>query len=465
MNARAVQEALEAAGDLAGAFLWRRVCRDLDGGLRIGLAARDDASARRALAQLPEVPGGEWVLIPVEHDGPASVGLGAQDRLLGVHALVYATPMTAALGTTDRDALASLGDAGAPGARALTVGDAHLLERLSDDPEREREAVYTRIEDLLPDGWPLVRLAAIQEWIRDLADPSRGCVARRRDEVGRLLLDEGLDRLDAAAASERERLAEIEGLLAQEDASLAAARKAARRVAAHTLAVVRRQTEALDLDLQAFLRTLEADLPTQIGAVDVRTARTVLPHWLAHVTESWMADRLARWRADVLAELEEIEIEEAVHAELLVPALQPAPVRGESQWARRLGSTAAFGGAAALLAFGMWLPGLVALAGGVVWSTFGRSDGDAVNRERLVATARTALRQMGSDAQRLLGDQVAQLSEELDRLADDSEAEHRAARAALRADLTARRAERERVLAEVTAARGKLAAAREDMAP
>jgi len=451
---RKIQQVLEAAGDLAGAFLWRRICRDLSGPLRVGVVARDPEAGRRFIGQLPARDGVEWVPIHLDFEGQTQVSLGSQDRLLGVHALLFATPMTAALGTTERSALTALEEAGGPATRAVTVADAKLLEQMSDDPAAERKLVFDRLEELLPDTWPLLHDTQVEAWLDRLSQPQAG--RTRRAEVGPYLLTEAAERIDDALATTEARLTEVDALLAKEDEALAEARRAGQRIASHTLAVIKRQTQQLDLDLQQFLRELEADLPQQIRELDVSTARRTLPHWLAHVVESWMSDRLARWRRDVLEELADIDIEEVVRAELLVPALQPAPVKGEARWGRRIGTTAAFGGAAALLALGMWIPGLVALAGGVVWSSFHTGDTDEASRAKLVATARTALRQMGTDAQRMLQDQIDQISEDLGELADEGEEAERAAQATLRSDLEKRRADLLAERDELTAAHGVL---------
>ncbi|MEZ4319268.1 MAG: hypothetical protein R3F61_17275 [Myxococcota bacterium] len=461
---RTVQQLLESAGDLAGAFLWRRVCRDLQGPLRIGVVARDPDAGRRLMARLPQRDGLEWLPIHLDFEEEAAVSLGSQDRLLGVHALLFATPMTAALGTTERNALSALAAAGGPGFRAVTLVDAELLDEMSDDPAKEREMVVSRLRELLPPDWPLIDDSGtvpagsgdsgVGGWLDSLAatDPARV----RQAEVGPFLLSESAERIAESLDAGKARLHEVDALLAKEDAALAEARRKGQRVAAHTLAVIRRQTEQLDLDLRQFLRDLEADLPAQIREMDVVQARRTLPHWLAHVVEGWMSDRLAKWRNDVLAELSDIDIEEVVRAELLVPALQPAPVKGEAHWGRRLGTTAAFGGAAALLALGLWIPGLVALASGVAWSAFANGETDEASRQKLVATARAALRQMGTDAQRLLKDQIDQLSEDLEQLADEGEEAERTARATLRSDLEERRRQHAGMVDELQRAHSRL---------
>ncbi|MCB9668769.1 MAG: hypothetical protein H6736_06450 [Alphaproteobacteria bacterium] len=445
---RVVYDALCAAGDEAGAVLWRRLVRDLGGPLRVALVARERKAARR-WALHTELPHAEPVPVVLGDDAPG-LDLGSQDRLLSTHALLFLTPMTAPLGQADREALEALHAGGAPGARAVALMDGHLLARLSDDPEAEREAVYARVEALVPDGWPVLT-ATPAAWSETLERDLRDLRERRRLEVARFLLGHRLEELAGEEAQVRKALGALEAERGKEDEALAEARRRSRRLAAHTLAIVRRQTEQLELDLAGFLRDLEADLPAQIHALeDVDLARRTLPHWLSHVVETWMVDRLGRWRRDVLAELEELELPDAVGVDLVAPALQPAPVRGEARWADRLGTTAAFGGAAALLVLGLWIPGLVALAGGFALSTVFRGPSDAENRGKLVTTARLAVRQMGEDASRLLHDQLAALSDEIEDLAADDQASEEQQRRAAREELEERLAMAHASLGRVT---------------
>ena len=83
---RGIQSALQAAGDHAGAFLWRRLCRDLDGPLRVTTVARSVAVLRRTAEALETTATLDLVPLPDSADDEA--GLGLQDRLLGCHALV-----------------------------------------------------------------------------------------------------------------------------------------------------------------------------------------------------------------------------------------------------------------------------------------------------------------------------------------------------------------------------------------
>ena len=63
---RMIQETLESAGDPAGAFLWRRVCRDLDGDMRIGVVARDEGVTGRLIRELGVRDRVEWVPMRLE---------------------------------------------------------------------------------------------------------------------------------------------------------------------------------------------------------------------------------------------------------------------------------------------------------------------------------------------------------------------------------------------------------------
>ena len=200
-------------------------------------------------------------------------------------------------------------------------------------------------------------------------------------------------------------LGRVEGLLAAEEQALEAERKRGRRTAAHLLGAVRRQTERLLVDLRSFLLRLEADLPVQVESVDdLDAVKRTVPHWLHHVVEQWMASRLATWRVDVLTDLAELRLDDddLDRAELLVPALHPSPVKSEGGWGKRIGITAAVGSGAALLVFGLWLPGLLALTGGIAWSALGRAAAEASTRRGLIDAATDAVRGMGHDADRLL---------------------------------------------------------------
>ena len=115
---REIQQALTDAGDHAGAFLWRRLCRDLDGALRVAVAAADASLADRIV----KGRGAEWVFLqPASLDVESDPVIGAQDRLLGCHGLVVPTPYASALGTGEREMLERLVELGAPTQRAVAA--------------------------------------------------------------------------------------------------------------------------------------------------------------------------------------------------------------------------------------------------------------------------------------------------------------------------------------------------------
>lgn len=453
---RLIQEALEAAGDPAGAFLWRRVCRDLDGDIRIGVVSRDEAVTGRVVRELAAFDRVVWIPLRLEAAGEAlTPTLGAVDRLLSVHALLWATPSTAPLGAEERAGMTAIVDAGAPARRLVALADEALVAQMSDDPDAELREVADRARALCGPDWRVERQSGLAGWIEGLTADRVGVARERRRAVAAILLRDAKRRSEAAVAAAAEELARVDELLSAEDDRLDAERRRGRRTAAHLLGAVRRQTERLMMDLRAFLHGLEHDLPKQIESVaDVDTVRRTLPHWLHQVVEHWMIDRLASWRADVLTDLAELQLSAADvnRAELLVPALHPSPVRPDAAWGQRIGITAAVGGGAAMLAFGMWIPGLLAVTGGLAWSALGRRAATAATRRALLDAATDAVRQMGQDADRLLRDQIRTLEDELDRLGEDRASELGRIRADQRKALDQERAVRQQrvtALAEV----------------
>lgn len=440
---RLIQEALESAGDPAGAFLWRRVCRDLDGEVRIGVVARDEAVTSRTIRALTRIENVEWIPLRLEPSGDSlHPTLGAIDRLLSIHALVWATPATAPLGAEERAGMTTIVAAGAPTQRVVVLADTELLARMTDDPEGEIADVLDRARTLCGDDWGVHPLGGhsdpVLDWVHTLQADQIGLARERRRAVATLLLREARQRAEQAIAVAGEEVGRVESLLAAEDERLDAERRKGRRTAAHLLGAMRRHTERLLVDLRTFLNTLEGDLATQVEAVnDVDTVRHTLPHWLHHIVEQWMSNRLSTWRVEVLSDLTDLNLATADldRAELLVPALHTAPVRTESGWTQRLGVTAAVGSGAALLAFGMWIPGLLAVSGGLAWSAFGRRAAQASTLRALTQAATDAVRQMGQDADRLLRDQIATLENELERLGEDRASELGRAREAQRRQL------------------------------
>ena len=421
---RQIQEALQAAGDPAGAFLWRRLCRDLDGDLRIGVVAREEALAQRLVRSVGRDTEVDWVTLRLEESDQAGLtpSLGAQDRLLGVHALVWATPATAPMASGERDGMAALVAAGAPKRRAVAIGDLELLGQMSDEPEREAAEVRKRVEALTPKDWSVTAAAELNAWIQACRENHTELIQTRRRTVAGLLLKEARRQALASVDQAKVEVERVEGLLSAEDEALEEARRAGARVAAHLLGAMRRETESLLVDLRNFLVELESDIPGQAETVaELDTIRRTLPHWLHHVVEEWMENRLADWRVRVLADLAEVNLseEDLDRAQLLVPALHPPPMRADGSWGQRIGVTAAVGGGAAMLVLGYWVPGLLAVTGGIVWSALGQRAAEASNRRALIDAAIDAVRAMGQDADRLLREQIRALEDELERLGDD----------------------------------------------
>ena len=216
------------------------------------------------------------------------------------------------------------------------------------------------------------------------------------------------------------------------------------------------------MDLGAFLRDLEQGIAAEAAGVDdTDLLRRTMPHWLHHIVEGWVTDRLATWRISVLADARTsgVDDEAVAVAELLVPSLHPAPLRSEADWTRRIGLSAALGGGAAMLAFGLWLPGLLALGSGLAWSSIARGGRDADVRAALVESARAAVRHMGEDAQRMLRDQLEQMARELETLTSDRFEDFRKAREELRGRLDDRRAYHTARLEELRGSRDRLESA------
>lgn len=441
MSGDVVADALLAGDDAAGALLWRQVCATLAGPLRIGLLGRDEALLRRAALHLGA--GADWV--PIVVGSEVSAELEVQDRLLGLHAALFVTPVTAPLGAAERAWLAALGGLGAPSERVVVVGDGELLAQLSDHPEREAEEVAARVASLVPDGWQVGDEASLAARVSAWRAGRDGLQAERRSAVGALLLRDALRRAEAAAAAARAELAGVEASIAAEDARLDAAARQGARAAAHLLSAAVRQTERLLIDLSSFLARLEAALPDELAAVDdLDLLRRALPHWLHHVVEAFLSERVAGWRVDLDADLADLDLDPAAlaRADLLAPAVHAHVPPSSTGWGKRLGVTAAVGGGAALLVFGMWIPGLLAVSGGALFSALGREAEVAGTRRALLDAATAAVRRMGADADRLLRDQLRGLETSIALLSDEARAGLAAERAAVRADLDRERVRR-----------------------
>lgn len=426
---RDLSDILARTGDPAGASLLRRVAADLAGPLQVVVLATDLRRAERVAAPL-----GATALVARSADD-----LGLEDRLLGAHVLLWATPLTAPLGQQERELLGLLGPH-VPSRRAVLLAGTELLARMSDDPEAEAAEVRARLQGLVPDDWELIDDRGAPEWLA--ATDREALAATRLRQVARHLVADALRRADLGERELLDARERIDVALAREDADLARARRDGDRTAAHILAAQRERTEELLADLRAFLRDLADDLADQVGAVDLEVARRTLLHWLHHVVETWVAERLDQWRLDLLSDLERAHVDADPDAiDLLLPALHAGSLPSDPSWGPRLGATAAVGGGVALAMAGLIPVGAIVAVGGLAWSALGRASRRARSRERLVEGARAALQHMGEDADRVLREQILQREDALASLGEERAATLAATRATVREELTDRRAQ------------------------
>jgi hypothetical protein len=433
---RQIADALRFAGDQGGAFLWRRICRDLSGGLRVGVASLHTQLSERAIEQLKTQVTAEWVALTIEAGEAAS--LGAIDRAMGVHVLLWATPAHAPLGGEERAAIEALTLAGAPNRAAVLLAEMHVLKRMSDDPEAETKEIKQRAQDLLGDAWQVLLPDEAMAWLLQARKDLPDLVIQRRGDVSRLLLVEARRSADSTLAAATEEVERIQALIRQEDADLDEVRRKGKRAAVHLLSAMKRQTERLIIDLAEFLTHLESVIPDEVASVpDLDQVQRALPHWLQHVTERWLGDRLGQWRLDVAQELEALPLtsDDLVRAELLTPGLHPAPLARERDWTTRLGATAALGGGAALLLMGLWAPGLLAVGGGLGWSQLRHAAREGRSRTALTESAIVAVRQLGAEATSVLQDQVDHAQESVADLGEERAAALEVERASTRDEL------------------------------
>jgi hypothetical protein len=114
------------------------------------------------------------------------------------------------------------------------------------------------------------------------------------------------------------------------------------------------------------------------------------------------------------------------------------------------------GGGAALLAFGLWIPGLLAVSGGALFSALGRRAEEAGHRRALTEAAVEAVRAMGTEADRLLRDQIAGLEASLQALSDERRRGVEEERAAVRQRLEEERSHRALRVRDLEAVRNAL---------
>lgn len=456
--AHRVERALRAAGDPDLVHVWRRTCRELASGPRAAVVATTSAAATAALG----ATGGLGALALGLDPGQDPLSSAVRDVLLGVHAVVWVTAATQPFGASERAAIGALDAAlpgGAGGERIVFVQGAALLARVSDDPATERAEIQARLAALLPAGWRVAfddpdELTPALARVR--ADHA-AATASGRAAAAALLLDDAATVARRAVDDASAAIGRAEAALTDEDAALDRARAEGRRAATFTLAVARRHTEALRVDLREFLITLENDLPAQVAAVpDDDHARRALPHWIEHVISEHLDARIEAWRAAVVADLDQTPASERAlaHAELLLPSVHPPPFPTEGRWRRAVGLSAGVGGAAVLAALQLWVPAAIAAGAGVAWSVFDREPATA-RRDRLIDLARAAVREIGASTDRVLVDQLATMQTALDGLAQ-AEVERVAAervdvREALRARLRLHTARRDQAAAALAA--------------
>lgn len=345
-------------------------------------------------------------------DGPVDP---RDEHLLATDLLVWATPATAPLPKHERDLLASLDASGLPTVRAAMLADAALLARVSDDPETEAADVRARLAGLLPEGWAVLtdaeavgtHLAAID---RAAADP----------RIGEALLRLGRERVAVSTAELDARIAALQERLEEEEAAVETIRSGVSRAAARLLAVARRHGDALVVDLHRFVEELQEALPAELQAMaDARQTRTALPGWLQHVVETFLGERLADAHAAILSDLEGAELgeEDLREAVMVLPAFDPELIDDDGDWRAKVAATGAVGGGAALLWYGAWLPGVIALTAGIAWTSVLRRTQADPSLDELVRDARGILRDLLRQADEAVQAHLANLEAHLGALA------------------------------------------------
>jgi hypothetical protein len=413
LDVRALEQALVDAGDPAAAGVWRHAARRLVERPTVVVLGTDGAVAGRLARALGG--GGEVGFDAVVLSGGA-LDPGVEDRLLGAHAVVWATPFTAPLGAEERRLMTELVASGAPSTRLVVVANLAALASVSDDPEGERQAILTRVRHLVPAGWSLVDEADAKDQLgRASAHTER--IEARRVEVARRLVggarDAALRRAGEAAAQADAARVSAEACRADAGGAL----RTLERVSAHVLASVRRRSEGMLLELAGFFDGLHADVGPQIAAV-------------SDVVEGAIRDAVADWRAGVLADLDEVDVDRGAldAVGMVVPMLHPGAVRDDAGWSTaRIGATATLGGGVVLFLAGLWLPAVAAVGGGVVWGALAERAASENGQERLIEAARGAVRRLARDADAQLRAQLATMEVELARLADARAAGHEAA--------------------------------------
>ena len=402
--------------DPAAAFTWLAVSQDLAGPLRIGVVSLDTALRDRAInrmrSQRSDV---QWVPLTLPDD-PKEIEPGVRARSLGLHALIWTTPASQPWTERDRVAWGVAAQWPLPNRTVVLLDEWELVERMSDDPEVESKAILERVHTRIDGDSMVLHERGLEAWLHDTVDRGGDLRSERRQHVARALLEGTHQRLQQRHLRSLEQWSRLQDALADEDAELLKAQQQGQRAAGLLLATLKRQTESLMLDLGAFLVELEHRLREEVDAVqDADLAQRLLPHWLQTVVERWTRDRLARWRLEVSEEMQALPLtDDDIRSVALVPPyLHPGPMRFPQDWTSKIGTTASLGGATMLLAMGLWLPGLVAAGGGLVWAQVRQSRSADDRTDSLIQAGKLKLRAMHDESRQALQDQVDSLDASL----------------------------------------------------
>ncbi len=399
---RLIETALGQAGDFAGAALWRQATAHLSAGVRIGVLGVDPRSVRDAVAALPDTV----TPVPlVVHDNADAIA----ESLLGVHAVIWATPATGPLSATERLTMQDL-DSCTPTHRAVVLTRLDVLSQLSDTPQAEHQAIVSRVEALCRNGWVCPQSA--QDWLAALLDNRSTLAAECRVRVATVVLtnarvhtDLDLADMDRTHARLQE---DVDRLRTQDEAARAEANETAR----HVLGSLVRHTTALTRNWQAFTRELHAALQHELEKVDQSHLNAdVVSAWLAHVLDTWLTQASRKWVQDLATDLEGVANERWLSAlHLLITPVTVSGVARTPGWRHRLVVTAALGGGATLAVAGFWTPGLTLVAGGAALAGLRRLR-QTSSLEQLTAAAGDALDTVNEE-------QITALTQQIDKLQD-----------------------------------------------
>jgi hypothetical protein len=353
---RLIETALGQAGDFAGAALWRQAIAHLSSGVRIGVLGVDPRSVRDAVAALPDTV----TAVPlVVHDNADAIA----ESLLGVHAVVWATPATGPLSATERLAMQDL-DSCSPTKRAVVLTRLTLLSHLRDAPEVEQRAIEARVDALCRNGW--VCPHSPQDWVEALLNNRSALTAECRVRVAIVVLTNARVHTDLDLADmdrTHARLHDDVNRLRSQDED---ARGQANETARHVLGSLVRHTTGLTRRWRAFTTELYTALPTELATVEPGDVHAdVVSAWLAHVLDTWLTQASTQWEQDLASDLEGVASKRWLSALHLLNA--PVTVSGVARtpgWPHRLLVTGALGGGATLAVAGLWTPGLTLVAGG-----------------------------------------------------------------------------------------------------